>query len=243
MPSRPSTGHAAKRIAPAQAAGLVQSGQWVDCGFSIDQPDVVDQALGARASELRDVKVCNCLTIKPRAILEKDAGGQSFGVFKWHFGGYDRRHHGRSRVSYNPINLGEVADCCRGFIDHVDVARVKVCPEDENGIYSFGGAYTYQKAMLEKAKVVNIEVSTAMSYVLGPRNGIHRSNVDFVIDGDHTPITEVRNPPVTEHGIVNPKGKPVPERVKALISIAHPDFREALAREARKKGISPRWFR
>ena len=31
---------------------------------------------------------------------------------------------------------------------------------------------------------------------------------------------------VTEFGIVNLKGKSVPERAKAMISIAHPDYRE-----------------
>jgi acyl-CoA hydrolase len=37
---------------------------------------------------------------------------------------------------------------------------------------------------------------------------------------------------VTEYGIVNLKGKSVPERALALISIAHPDYREALTRQA-----------
>src|SRR5436853_4154533 len=37
---------------------------------------------------------------------------------------------------------------------------------------------------------------------------------------------------VTEYGMVNLKGKSVAERAKALISIAHPDFREQLEREA-----------
>jgi acyl-CoA hydrolase len=37
---------------------------------------------------------------------------------------------------------------------------------------------------------------------------------------------------VTEYGIVNLKGKSVPERARALISIAHPDFREELERQA-----------
>jgi acyl-CoA hydrolase len=32
----------------------------------------------------------------------------------------------------------------------------------------------------------------------------------------------------------------VPERAEALIGIAHPDFRESLAREAREKGLLPR---
>jgi acyl-CoA hydrolase len=41
----------------------------------------------------------------------------------------------------------------------------------------------------------------------------------------------------TEYGIVNLKGKSVPERAAALISIAHPDFREGLEREARANGL------
>jgi len=34
--------------------------------------------------------------------------------------------------------------------------------------------------------------------------------------------------------MVNLKGKSVPERARALISIAHPDFREELERRARE---------
>jgi acyl-CoA hydrolase len=45
---------------------------------------------------------------------------------------------------------------------------------------------------------------------------------------------------VTEYGIVNLKGKSVPERAKALISIAHPDFREDLEREAYENRLIPR---
>lgn len=44
---------------------------------------------------------------------------------------------------------------------------------------------------------------------------------------------------VTEYGIVNLKGKSVPERARAMISIAHPDFREELEREARDSGLLP----
>jgi acyl-CoA hydrolase len=41
----------------------------------------------------------------------------------------------------------------------------------------------------------------------------------------------------TEYGIVNLKGKSTWERAEALISIAHPDFREELIRNAAKIGI------
>lgn len=42
---------------------------------------------------------------------------------------------------------------------------------------------------------------------------------------------------VTEYGIARLRGKTLSERAKALIAIAHPDFREELRREARKQNI------
>jgi acyl-CoA hydrolase len=48
---------------------------------------------------------------------------------------------------------------------------------------------------------------------------------------------------VTEYGMVNLKGKSVVDRAKALIGLAHPDFREGLEREARESGLIPRWVR
>ncbi len=42
---------------------------------------------------------------------------------------------------------------------------------------------------------------------------------------------------VTEYGIAKLRGRPVSERVRALISIAHPDFRDELTFEAKKLGM------
>ncbi|HEY2773949.1 MAG TPA: acetyl-CoA hydrolase/transferase C-terminal domain-containing protein [Candidatus Binatia bacterium] len=56
-----------------------------------------------------------------------------------------------------------------------------------------------------------------------------------------TPRTDVMHV-VTEYGSVNLKGKSVAERATALISLAHPDFREELARQARELALVPRHF-
>jgi len=55
-----------------------------------------------------------------------------------------------------------------------------------------------------------------------------------------TPRTDVMYV-VTEFGMVNLKGKSVAERAHALISIAHPDFREQLEREARGLNLTPKY--
>jgi acyl-CoA hydrolase len=47
---------------------------------------------------------------------------------------------------------------------------------------------------------------------------------------------------VTEYGIANLKGLSVAERARAIIGLAHPDYREDLSREARDHGLVPRHF-
>ena len=42
---------------------------------------------------------------------------------------------------------------------------------------------------------------------------------------------------VTEQGIANLYNRPIEERVKAMIGIAHPDFREQLQRQAIEAGL------
>ena len=79
---------------------------------------------------------------------------------------------------------------------------------------------TYERAGVRASRVVlNL---TPGNVVTAPR-----SDVMFV---------------VTEHGMVNLKGKSIPERAKAMISLAHPDFRDDLERDARTSGLIPRSF-
>ncbi len=67
---------------------------------------------------------------------------------------------------------------------------------------------------------------------------VRRSTPGNVVTTPRTDVMYV----VTEYGLVNLKGKSVAERAQALIGIAHPDFREALEREAREKNVIPKGF-
>ncbi len=43
-----------------------------------------------------------------------------------------------------------------------------------------------------------MEVTRALPYVHGNQNGVHVSEVDYIIEGDHQPLAELPNPPPTE---------------------------------------------
>jgi len=188
----------AKRISAEQAAQLVQTGDWLDYGTSLCQPDVFDKALAARVEELRNVKIRSCLSIKPRAVLNIDPAAEHFHMFSWHFSGYDRKLHDGGQMHYMPLNLGEVPDYYRRFLDPVDVVIFKCCPMDGDGVFNFSAANLWHRAVLERAKIVIVEVTEANPYVYGVENGVHVSEVDYIIDGDNQLPTELPNPPPTD---------------------------------------------
>ena len=191
-------GHQAETISAAQAAALVTSGMWLDYGISLCQPDVFDKALAARTAELGNVKIRSCLSMRPRAVLEADPDGQHFFWFSLHFSGYDRRKHDAARCNYLPVNLGEVPDYYRRFMAPVDIVILKTCRMDENGYFNFSASNLWHRAIIENARLVVVEVSDGSPYVLGPGNGVHISEVDYIIEGDNQPAVELPNPPPTD---------------------------------------------
>ncbi len=76
------------------------------------------------------------------------------------------------------------------------------------------------------------------------RHGLRKSRIVLNLTSGNvvtTPRTDMMYV-VTEFGIVNLKGKSVPERARAMISLAHPDFRATLEREAREHGLIQKQF-
>jgi len=171
---------------------------WLDYGVGLSQPDVFDKALAARAAELENVKIRSCLTMRPRAVVEADPGGKHFFWFSWHFSGYDRKKHDAGLCHYAPLNLGEVPDYYRRFLDPVDIVILKTCPMDDNGYFNFSVSNMWHRAVVERARMVIVEVTPSLPYAYGPENGVHGSEVDYIIQGDHEPAAELPNPPPNE---------------------------------------------
>jgi acyl-CoA hydrolase len=197
MPARIASAPA-QTISCEQAAAFVRSGMWLDYGAGLCQPDLFDKALAARGESLENVKLRSCLSMRPRAVAEGDGAGNHFFLFSWHFSGYDRKRHDAGRCNYLPLNLGEVPDYYRRFLPPVDIAILKTCPMDENGYFNFSAANLWHRAVVESAKMVIVEVSRGLPYVYGDGNGVHLSEVDYIVEGDHEPAPELPNPQPTE---------------------------------------------
>ncbi len=188
----------ARRVSAEEAAAVVRSGDWVDYGAVLAQPDAFDRALAARKDELTQVKIRSCITTRPRAVLETDPEGEHFFWFSLHMSGYDRAKADAGRASYLPVNLGEIPDYYRRFIDPVDVLVIKTCPIDADGYFNLGPANLWHRAVAERARLVIVEETPGLPYAYGEDNALHLSEVDYVIPGDDGPPPLLANPPATE---------------------------------------------
>ncbi len=77
-----------------------------------------------------------------------------------------------------------------------------------------------------------------MSSVYRDKEGTYHSRIRPQFDGDI--ITSPRSQVyflATEYGVINMEGRSTWERAEGLISIAHPDFRDDLIKEAQKRKI------
>jgi len=183
-----------KTVTPEAAAAQVKSGDWIDYGFGVGQPDLFDRALAERIRRLERVRLRATLSMRPRAVVEADPEARHLEMYSWYFSGLERALHDRGLCQHIPMNFGEAPDYYRRFCD-VDVAILKTAPMDAHGFFNFGGAVTYHKALTEKARTVIVETDEAMPYVFGVENGVHLSAVDYVIDGGRGSMPELKNSP------------------------------------------------
>ena len=182
---------APKTISAEDAAGLVKSGMWLDYGPVLGQPVAFDRALGQRITELEEVKIRSCISLGARQVMEQDPGALHAMYLSMHFSGYDRRQHDAGRCWYLPVNLGEIPDYYRRFNAPVDIAIIRTRPMDGNGNFNTSLANLWLRAVVERARIVIVEVSESLPHVEGPTNAIHASEVDFVIEGGNDPLPEL----------------------------------------------------
>ena len=130
--------------------------------------------------------------------LEADPEGRHFQWFSWHFSAYDRRKHDAGISHYIPSNLSEIPDYYQRFVDPIDVAILKTCRIDADGVFNFSAVNMWHNAIIERARTVIVEVTDGLPYVLGKSNGVHASKVDYIIEGEHRPAPELPNLPPSD---------------------------------------------
>ncbi len=177
-----------KLTTPEQAVKVIKSGDWVDYGWCTNHPVALDKALAQRQNELFDVKIRGGVTMWMPEIAKAEDAGEHFTWNSWHCSGIDRKIMAKGMGYFSPMRYSELPRFYRDSLT-VDVAMIQVTPMDKHGNFSYALACSHMADMLEKAKIVILEVNENLPWVNG-LNGceINIADVDMVVEGDNPPV-------------------------------------------------------
>ncbi len=182
-----------KLVTPAKAAGLVKSGDWVHYSHFAMAPVVFDEALAQRVEELADVNVVSVSFPGMPQVVLADPKQKHFTYNDWHFNAAIRKLHENNLAYYIPLLYHEGPALYENYVT-VDFFVARVAPMDKNGWFNFGLSNSCHKAVANKAKTVIVEVSPNIPICLGGSDeGIHISEVDYIINGTDRAIFQVPN--------------------------------------------------
>ncbi len=184
--------YATKLVTADEAVKVVKSGDWLDYGWCTGHPVSLDAALAKRMPELEDINIRGGIALWVPEIGKIENPGDHFTWNSWHSSGIERKWAQQGFAFYSPIRYSELPRYYRENIDHIDVAMFQVAPMDKHGYFNFGPNASHMKAMCDKAEVIIVEVNEKMPRCLGGfHEGIHISDVTYIVEGDNPNIGEL----------------------------------------------------
>ena len=188
-----------KLVTADEAVKVVKSGDVVHYGEFVMNSHILDAALAKRKEELQAVVVKTVTCPFPPQIVQVDAERKHFIYNDWQFSGASRKLQDKNLCNYISLTYHEGPSFFdRGYAP-VDVALIKVTPPDKHGFVNLGTTNSITHAVTDAAKIVIAEVNESVPRCLGGlRETLHVSEVDYFVEGDHRPLINHPEIPISE---------------------------------------------
>jgi acyl-CoA hydrolase len=203
-------GYRAKLCSADEAVSRIRSNDWVWLSGNAAAPFLLMEALARRAGELENVTLSHVLLMGEDP-LSKPGMEKAFHHNSLFVGPADRPSVNDGRSAYVPIHLHMIPKAIRTGACRVDVAMIQCSPPDEHGFMSLGLEVMAQKAAVEMAKTVIVQVNDQMPRTLGD-SFLHVSKAAHIVEHSF-PLLELRGKEATE----------VEKKIGALIAEMIPD--------------------
>lgn len=182
-------------ITAEEAVQMVQSGDRLHWPCVAAAPELLIQALVARASELRDVHITHLYT-EGYADYVLPQYAESFHLDSFFIGGNVRKATQEGYADYIPCSLSDTARIIRDGAQPVDGVFLTVSEPDEEGYVSLGCSVDCTLAAIEQARYVVAQVNRYMPYCYGDAR-IPLSSITAFVRHD-VPLLEAEFPPLNE---------------------------------------------
>ena len=186
----------AKLVTPEQAAAVVVSNDTIFAGGGVNIPKAFANALGARASELKNVTIFQGFAMALYDYMKPEAK-DSFNIETMFVGPLERICMEWGVGTYKPHSFSDL-----GSVSLKAAPRIiafSATPPDKDGYVnkSCFGSFLPKKECLEPAEIVICEINNHMPWCSGEDFKVHISEIDYIIENNY-PIFELPEMPITD---------------------------------------------
>lgn len=184
-----------RKITAVEAAARVQDGDRISYGLGLSAPVDIDRALGARIQSLRGVEIVGSVLIKsePYAVYTASTSNTQVRFASAHMNSMDRKMNKDGRCWFIPMLFNELPK----YWDRIDKLIIQVHPMDRWGNFNLGPQAADLRGLLRAAKEVIVEVNNNMPKALGYETELNIAAVDYIVEGSHSPMAELKNKAAT----------------------------------------------
>lgn len=175
-------------ISPEEAVTHINSGNRLFLTGNVSVPYKVLDALVKRAPQLKDVEICQALTVGAPAYVGPEMEGH-LRVNTMFISNNIRRAVQEGRADFTPVLLSEFPLLFKDGHLPLDAALIHVSLPDEHGFCSLGVEVGLTKTPAESAKIIIAEINEQMPRTLGDAF-IHISRLNYIIPVSY-PIAEM----------------------------------------------------
>ncbi len=180
-----------KLISAEEAVKKVKSGDHIFYGEFALFPETLDEELAKRINELDDLVLTGVSYTKPPKVVLADPERKHITMRDYHFGKVARYLHDDNLCNYIPVTYHQGPRIIRKYM-HMNIVFAVTGPMDGKGFFNFGLSNSVTHAAMDKADMIIVEVNNnAPNCLGGNQESIHISNVDFVVEGKHSPLLEL----------------------------------------------------
>jgi acetyl-CoA hydrolase len=175
-------------VTPGEAVKAINSGDRIFLTGNVSVPTKTLAALVDYAPNLKDVEICQALTVGSADYVSPEMEGH-LRVNSIFISANIRKAVHEGRADFTPVLLSEFPLLFKRGLLPLDVAMIHVSPPDEHGFCSLGVEVGLTKTAAESAKVIIAEVNEQMPRTLGD-SFIHVSRLNHVVPVNY-PIAEL----------------------------------------------------
>lgn len=184
-----------------EAVKAIKSGNRVFMTGNVSVPQKLLAALVAYAPKLKDVEICQALSVGPADYVKPEMEGH-LRVNSLFISDNVRKSVQEGRADFTPVLLSEFPLLFKNKVLPVDAALIHVSLPDEHGFCSLGVEVGLTKSAAESAKIIIAEVNEQMPRTLGD-SFIHVSRLNHIVLVNYPipemPMSSENIDPVIEH--------------------------------------------